>query len=429
MGNIQSIILSLLSDIMFSVTYPTFYSSVVKLRIKRWQYVLMMASIIMLLTPLQYILPISHLVVFISGIIINIGGIIIFGKDKLPKKIIYGLIPYAADILCSSVYLIIRSFLMPEWQPDFGVKVLSDYLEAAILLLQTILSLFIISKIIKRKKPTINDLTAIYMLIIMIVQMFIMTFIMYIYYNNVNYAVFCTVLIIYMLVSAGLTIAVLYYTVRINRKQIKQDMIEQQYQFMNTQYEQLQNSYVSYKKLRHDIKDHLNVVNGLAMQGKTEELQAYTNTLTQDWEALSSKTFCDVPAVDIIIAEKYNIASASGIKTDFVISGVKETNADNVYLSSIFANLLNNALEASSHCSHEPYISLRCAIMMKKLVITCRNSMPDHPHTKSDAQNHGYGLHIIDDFAKLLGGTFVYEHDDSMFTAIVTIPVSEGSAA
>ena len=426
MENIQSIILSLIADTAFCVTYPTFYSSVVNMRIKRWQYVLIMASIFMLLTPLQYIIPITHPVVYIAGIVINLGGIIIFGKDKLPKKIIYELIPYASDILSYYVYLVARSFFMPEWQPVFGVKVLSDYLEAGILLSQTILSLFIISKIINRKKPTVNNLTAIYILTIMIVQIFIMTFIMYIYYTNVSFNVFCIALIAYLLICTLLTVAVLYYSVHINRKQIKQDMIEQQYLFMNTQYEQLRNSYVSYKKLRHDIKDHLNVVNGLAMQGKTEELQAYTNTLTQDWETLSSKTLCDVPAVDIIIAEKYNIASASGIKTDFVVSGIKEANADNVYLSSIFANLLNNALEASCHCSHEPYISLRCAIMMKKLVITCRNSMPDHPHKKSDAQNHGYGLHIIDDFAKLLGGTFVYEHDDSTFTAIVTIPISEG---
>ena len=426
MENIQSIIFSMIADTAFCVTYPVFYSSVVKLRIKRWQYVLIMVLIFILLTPLQYILPVAHIVVFISGVIINLGSVIIFGKDRLLKKIIYGLIPYAADILCSSIYMIIRAFLMPEWQPNFGNKMVSDTLDLTIILLMILLMLFIISKIIQRKKPTINDLTAIYILTIMTVQMFIMTFIMYIYYTNVSFNVFYTALIIYMLISAVLTVAVLYYTVRINRKQIKQDMIERQYLFMNTQYEQLRNSYVSYKKLRHDIKDHLNVVNGLAMQGKTEELQAYTNTLTQDWETLSSKTFCDVPAVDIIIAEKYNIASASGIKTDFVVSGIKETNADNVYLSSIFANLLNNALEASSHCSHEPYISLRCAIMMKKLVITCRNSMPDHPHKKSDAQNHGYGLHIIDDFAKLLGGTFVYEHDDSTFTAIVTIPISEG---
>lgn len=347
----------------------------------------------------------------------------------MQKKIIYGLIPYISDMVLSSLYLVIRLLLTPEWQPTFGEQLWSEILEPTIMVLQIILSLFIISKIIQRKKPKINDFTAIYIISVMIVQMYMTTFIMYIYWTNVRFSVFCIVLVAYILLMSGLTITVLYYNSRMNKKQMKQNMIEYQYQFMNTQYEQLRNSYITYKKLRHDIKDHLAVVNGLAMKGKIEELQTYTDTLTRDWETLSSKTFCDVPAVDIIIAEKYNVASASGIKTDFVINGIKEVNADSVYLSSIFANLLNNALEASYRCSNKPYISLHCGVITECLVITCYNSMPDYQYKKSDSQNHGYGLRIIDDFVKLLGGTFIHEHNDSTFTAIVTIPVREGRSA
>lgn len=428
MENIQSLILSLIADTAISVTYPTFYSSIMELRIKKWQYVLIMFLIFMLLTPWQYIFPIPHIVVYVSGIVINLLGLIIFSKEKITKKIIYAFIPYMVDIVGSSIYLVIRLFLTPEWKPTFGETMFSEVLEMTIMVLQIILSLFIISKIIQHKRPKINDFTAVYIISIIIVQIYMATFIMYIYWTNVHFSVFCIILIAYMLVMSGLTITVLYCNSLINKKQMKQNMIEQQYQFMNTQYEQLRNSYITYKKLRHDIKDHLTVVNGLAMKGEIEELQTYTSTLTQNWETLSSKTFCDVPAVDIIIAEKYNAATASGIRTDFVIKSIKETNVDNVYLSGIFANLLNNALEASSNCSHEPYISLHCGIIMEKLVIRCRNSMPDHAYPKSDVQNHGYGLHIINDFAKLLGGTFVYEHDNNIFTAIVTIPVNEGRA-
>lgn len=429
MENIQPLIISLIADIVISIIWPVFYSSIMKPRIKRWQYILLMVLIFMLLTPLQYIFSIPHIVTFILGIIVNIGGVVVFLKGKIVKKIIYGLIPYISDMVLSSLYLVIRLLLTPEWQPTFGEQLWSEILEPTIMVLQIILSLFIISKIIQRKKPKINDFTAIYIISVMIVPMYMTTFIMYIYWTNVRFSVFCIVLVAYILLMSGLTITVLYYNSRMNKKQMKQNMIEYQYQFMNTQYEQLRNSYITYKKLRHDIKDHLAVVNGLAMKGEIEELQTYTSTLTQNWETLSSKTFCDVPAVDIIVAEKYNVASSSGIRADFVINSIKDVNVDNVYLSSIFANLLNNALEASFRCSHNPYISLRCGVMAESLVITCRNSMPDYQYPKSDAQNHGYGLRIIDDFVKLLGGTFTYEHSDSTFTAIVTIPVREGRSA
>ena len=109
------------------------------------------------------------------------------------------------------------------------------------------------------------------------------------------------------------------------------------------------------------------------------------------------------------------MATANHIRTDFLVGGIKEANLDNVYLCSIFSNLLNN-----------PYIELKSSIQLSNLVITCRNSMPQVIRKKDDPNhNHGYGLHIIKDLSNLLGGNFVYEHDEHNFTAIVTIPIND----
>ena len=87
----------------------------------------------------------------------------------------------------------------------------------------------------------------------------------------------------------------------------------------------------------------------------------------------------------------------------FLVGGIKEANLDNVYLCSIFSNLLNNALEASKYCTTNPYIELKSSIQLGNLVITCRNSMPQVIRKKDDPNhNHGYGLHIIKDLSNLL---------------------------
>ena len=120
------------------------------------------------------------------------------------------------------------------------------------------------------------------------------------------------------------------------------------------------------------------------------------------------------------------MATANHKRTDFLVGGIKEANLDNVYLCSIFSNLLNNALEASKYCTTNPYIELKSSIQLGNLVITCRNSMPQVIRKKDDPNhNHGYGLHIIKDLSNLLGGNFVYEHDEYNFTAIVTIPIND----
>ena len=421
----HELIFEILADITIGLAFPLFYASVFNLRIKKWQYILPMMIIFSVLGPILFVLNTPQIVVFVTGICINFTSILLFSKDAILKKIFYLLIPYFSDMLLSFGYISLRSILMPGWESNFGSLKYNDTAEFIILMLQSVLSLFVISKIIQRKKPKINDLTVIFLVTMMIVQIFFVTVAMYIYYTDVSIYYFFTVLGIYMFISVTLTLAVVYISIRISRRQNKQELIVRQYYFLNTQYEQLRNSYISYKKLRHDLKEHINVINGLAIQGKSDELKDYISTLNESWETLSSKTFCDVPAVDVVIADKYNVASAAGMKLDFAVGGIKETNADSVYMCSIISNLLNNAMEAAALCS-EPYITLHSGIVMNNLVITCRNSISDIKIEKENPENHGYGLKIIKDFAAQLNGNFVYNKDGNAFNAVVTIPVING---
>lgn len=249
---------------------------------------------------------------------------------------------------------------------------------------------------------------------------------MHIYYAKVSILKFILVLILYMVISILLTVLVIRYSIRISKEQAKQEFVVNQYNLLSSQYDQLRNNYVNYKKLRHDLKDHINVINGLSQKADKEELTEYTSKLLKNWDSLSAKTYCDVPAIDIILAEKYNMAAANHIRTNFLVGSIKEAQLDNVYLCSIFSNLLNNALEASKYCTTNPYIELKSSIQLSNLVITCRNSMPQVIRKKDDPNhNHGYGLHIIKDLSNLLGGNFFYEHDEHNFTSIVTIPIND----
>ena len=348
------------------------------------------------------------------------GCIFILSDDKPLKKILFTFIPYISDILLSLTYLSLRTILMPNFDSAYGGQTLTglsripNAVEPLLLFIVEMLVLFLISKWIQHKKPKMSDLTIIYILSIIIVQIFILTFLMHIYYAKVSILKFILVLILYMVISILLTVLVIRYSIRISKEQAKQEFVVNQYNLLSSQYDQLRNNYVNYKKLRHDLKDHINVINGLSQKADKEELTEYTSKLLKNWDSLSAKTYCDVPAIDIILAEKYNMAAA------------KEANLDNVYLCSIFSNLLNNALEASKYCTTNPYIELKSSIQLSNLVITCRNSMPQVIRKKDDPNhNHGYGLHIIKDLSNLLGGNFVYEHDEHNFTAIVTIPIND----
>lgn len=416
------IIASIISDILCSFGFPIFNASVLSMRYGKLKYVLIFSSVFFFVfTPITYLLPLPQFAIFFSGIGLMLAGAFIFSDDKPLKIVLYTLIPYAANIITSLIYMLLRTMLMPDYTIVFGA---GDFLDYVATWPSIILSLFIMSILIRRKKPKISDLTIIYIITTILIQAIMLTFLMYVQTTEVNHNIFILTVVIYMVISVLLNLLVIRYIVRINREQSRREFIANQYDLLSSQYSELRSSYIGYRKLRHDLKDHIRVIRGLLQRGEAAELTKYADALTDEWESLSSKTFCDVPAVDIVLADKYSIASSGGITADFAVSGIRESGADSIYLCSIFSNLLNNALEAVRHCSEKPQITLRSGIAMSNLVITCRNSMPKSVPVKKDPHRHGYGLKIITELSGLLGGNFLYEHDQNFFTATVTIPVS-----
>ncbi len=417
----QKLIIDLITDLSFSISVPIFYSSVLSMRFGKWKFIVLTAAALMIYSPVCYLIDMPQYAMFFIGILIMLASVFIFSNDKPMKKLLFTFIPYAANIVTSMIYFFFKTLFMPDFDIVFGH---TDIIDAAAYLIGIILPMYAVSKLIRRKKPDVSSLTVIYILSMFVVQMVILTFIMYVYSTDMSSFVFISALMVYMIALILISLFIIRYSVRIGIEQSRRELIAGQYELLCAQYSELRSSYVSYRKLRHDLKDHIRVIQGLSRRGETDALARYADDLAESWEPLSSKTFCDVPAVDIVLADKYSIASSCGIDADFSVSGIRESGADSVYLCSIFANLLNNALEAAQRCGAGPMIELRSGIRMGNLVILCRNSMPDKPYEKKDSDSHGHGLHIISEFSELLGGSFVYENDGKIFTATVTIPVA-----
>lgn len=418
---IITLIFQIITDIVYTGASILFYSTILSMRYGRKKYIsIFFPSYLLAIALPTYFIDIPQYIIFFFGMGVMIAGIFVFSNDKPFKIIVYGFIPYIGNIITSILYIFGRSMFMPEYMIVFGS---GDYIDSIFFSLGNILFLLLAYNVIRRKKPGISDLSAMYIITTLLIQMIVLTFIMYVYTVNLNGTIFMLALISYMIISLILNIIVIRYIVHISREQSRQEIVSKQYELLCAQYGELRSSYVGYRKLRHDLKDHISVMQGLSRKGENDELTKYANDLIESWDDLSSKTFCDVPAVDIVITDKYNIASANGIKADFVVSGISEVGADSIYMCSIFSNLLNNALEATLHCKDKPFIELRSGIRLGNLIITCRNSMPQDTEKKKKTDRNGYGLSIISELSKLLNGKFVHWNDEETFTATVTIPV------
>lgn len=104
--------------------------------------------------------------------------------------------------------------------------------------------------------------------------------------------------------------------------------------------------YEQTKAFRHDIKNHLSVLSGLLDDGKTEEGRAYLKKLEAVSDSLSIPCRTGNPVVDILLGEKLGLAEAGGIKTEVSLLLPTPCGIDEFDLCVIFANALDNALEA-----------------------------------------------------------------------------------
>ncbi len=104
--------------------------------------------------------------------------------------------------------------------------------------------------------------------------------------------------------------------------------------------------YEQTRAFRHDIKNHLSVLDGLLSNGKLEEGKAYLQKLKTVSASLSFPCQTGNPVVDILLGEKLGLAEANGITAEVSLLLPKPCSVDDFDLCVIFANALDNAISA-----------------------------------------------------------------------------------
>ena len=102
--------------------------------------------------------------------------------------------------------------------------------------------------------------------------------------------------------------------------------------------------YEQTKSFRHDIKNHLSVLDGLLRSGKLEEGREYLKKLEAVSEALSFPYQTGNPVVDILLGEKLGLAKEIAAEVSLVLP--KPCGIDDFDLCVLFANALDNAIAA-----------------------------------------------------------------------------------
>lgn len=201
-------------------------------------------------------------------------------------------------------------------------------------------------------------------------------------------------------------------------------------------YEMLLSQHENQSILIHDIKKHLQSINMLNDKREHDKINLYICELMQSSDLKESVRLCDHEILNAILAryERQCLDKHIAFHAD-IRSGIIDFIAD-ADITSLFCNLLDNAIEAACHISNS-FIEISACKREKTpfVVITIVNSSRKNPFekpngklttTKINKQKHGFGIKSIQKIVnKYHGDMQMYYNQESLtFHTVITLKQS-----
>lgn len=184
------------------------------------------------------------------------------------------------------------------------------------------------------------------------------------------------------------------------------------------------------RQLRHDLRNHLQVIQELCARGNYIEAEKYAAGLSERPELSRQLQLTGNQIADIVISAKRETALSLDIAFSCEGSFQCLDDLEATDVCTLLSNLLDNALEASVQTEHGeidiqgiPHMNFFTVVIknrVKERIVVKNNCVST---TKKDRHNHGMGLMAVKQVAEKYGGEYVISCDEQFFTVKVIFPM------
>lgn len=214
---------------------------------------------------------------------------------------------------------------------------------------------------------------------------------------------------------------------------------EQQVKAMKKRLEEAENFYGSIRKVRHEMKNHMMNLKGLAEGGRYREIEEYVQKMDETMQTLEYKYITGNAVTDVILNDRWRRAEQAGIRFEAELQYGGEIPVFDFGI--ILSNLLDNAIEACEKLGlGQGFIRLVLRRKKKFLLLDVENSFDGSvsvqegstllPTTKQAdlpgvAMEHGTGLENVRDIAERYFGGVSIKTEGKVFHVTVMLQQEE----
>ena len=180
--------------------------------------------------------------------------------------------------------------------------------------------------------------------------------------------------------------------------------------------------------LRHDMKNHLIVIDGYASQHNDRKIHEYIHNISEDL-SLTNAVDSGSHIVSALIAEKEDKAKSQNIRCEINIS-TPGINIDDFSITTIIGNLFDNAIKAAAECEHG-WIRFSITQTGSYMNIVIENSYSgniienngEFTSTKNDkVLPHGIGIKNVRKVVSNLNGHIDFSYASGYFSVKAELP-------
>lgn len=147
----------------------------------------------------------------------------------------------------------------------------------------------------------------------------------------------------------------------------------------------------------HDVDKHVKSIENLCVNGKTGEAAEYVKDIRNMLEPLIPIKYTGNPILDILLTDKATISKEKKIKFDIKIDNIDMNFLEAIDATTIFGNLIDNAIEAVEKVNGDRYIQVSIMPYQEMVLVRIKNtSLPlkwkNGMPVSEKGKNHGIGL-------------------------------------
>lgn len=217
----------------------------------------------------------------------------------------------------------------------------------------------------------------------------------------------------------------LYFVKMADEKNYYENQVKALEQQANIQYEYYLAQTKKYEKtvqVLHDVKNHIKAIQGLYTVDQENTAGEYANEIGEMLKPLIPAQYTGNPILDILLADKETVMKEKGISLELKIDNVSLDFIKPIDVTTIFGNLLDNAIEASEKTNSGKFVYVKIGSYHRMIVVkienscnkvTWRNGLP----ISNKGKNRGIGLLNVRNSIEKYDGNLKIRQEKDRFIA------------